>query len=99
MQIHVAAEEPLLRIPEFSIRPGESVWVFDSGKLRVVPVSIVRIAKGFAVVRKSQMLVAGARVVISPLVAPRNGMPIREVGLDLELDEPRPFVPVEGDEK
>ncbi len=99
VQIHVAAEEPLLRIPEFSIRPGESVWVFDSGKLRVVPVSIVRIAKGFAVVRKSQMLVAGARVVISPLVAPRNGMPIREVGLDLELDEPRPFVPVEGDEK
>ena len=87
VMIHVTADEPLLRVPEFAIRPGDTVWICEGGKLRITPVTIVRIANNFALIRTSEAVAAGARVVTSPLVAPREGMVVRDVNANEATDE------------
>ncbi len=79
VRIHVAAQEPLLQLPELAVRPGDRVWVNEGGKLRIVSVDIVRMKNSIALVRTHEKLKAGGRVVVSPLVAPREGMLLRDV--------------------
>lgn len=86
VEIQVPLNEPMLAIPDIAIQPGGTVWVFqptsepgEVGELRIVDVDIVRFTDdGNALVRPGGELRPNAEVVVSPLIAASNGMPVKK---------------------
>lgn len=79
VQVHALPDGALLQVPERAIRPGKVVWRVRDGLLQVVPVTIARIDRDTATIRPSAGdLLAGDRVVVSPLVSAADGMAVRE---------------------
>jgi hypothetical protein len=84
-----------MRVPERAVRPGKQVWVVRDGRLAVVTrVRLVELVDGDVedsaaqpgrpvkvwLVDAASGLQAGDDVVVSPLAAAWDGMPVREGG-------------------
>jgi len=77
--IHARPEIELLRLPERAIRPGNVVWTVREGRLNVDDVEVVQVVDEVAVVHADRgQLVAGDRVIVSPLVIAEPNMAVRE---------------------
>ncbi len=78
--IHARPETPLLRVPELAMRPGNRVWRVRDDKLSVVPIQVVTSMGDWVVIQPKieGQLVAGDKVVVSPLAMIEEGMAVRE---------------------
>ena len=78
-KIHAKPRTKLLRISEKALRPGGSVWVVRDGKLKIIPVTVVKRWKDEVLIDGStSKLKSGDKVVVSPVSAVRQGMEVRE---------------------
>ncbi|MEX1094583.1 MAG: HlyD family efflux transporter periplasmic adaptor subunit [Planctomycetales bacterium] len=79
VRIHARPEADLLRLPEPAVRPGNVVWRIEDGKLRIERVRVADVF-GNSVLAPAggTRLAAGDRVIVSPLSAAVDGMPVRE---------------------
>ncbi len=85
IEIPIATQVPLLKLPLEAIRPGGSVrsgrkvWVDRDGKLAVVDVKVARVERDHALIHEQAAgLHTGDRVIVSPLASVSAGMAIRE---------------------
>ncbi|MDQ3329350.1 MAG: HlyD family efflux transporter periplasmic adaptor subunit [Planctomycetota bacterium] len=78
VQLHTTPTEPLLSVPETAVRPGNAVWVVRDGKLSYFTLPAARVTRGSVLVAPQVTeLMAGDRVVVSPLPAAKVGMEVR----------------------
>ncbi len=81
VRIPLAAANPLLRMPTEAVRPGGDVWVVRDGLLQVRNVSIAQSLEDEVLIRANETdLAAGEQVIVTPLVAARDGMAVRQEG-------------------
>jgi len=81
VRIPLTAVTPLLRMPIEAVRPGGDVWVVRDGLLQVRNVSIAQSLDDEVLIRANETdLTAEDRVVVTPLVAARDGMAVRQEG-------------------
>jgi hypothetical protein len=89
VELHLAPPGTLIRLPERAVRPGKTAWVVRDGKLEIVrPLRLIELIEedeGSELERrfwiadaKASRLSVGDPLVISPLVAFYEGMPVRE---------------------
>ncbi len=79
VKIHVDPSLQLLRVPERAIRPGNYIWLTRGGKLLKQRVQIAQSIDEDVVVYADRLdLVAGDRVVVSPLNFAQEGLSVRE---------------------
>ncbi|MEZ5943808.1 MAG: HlyD family efflux transporter periplasmic adaptor subunit [Planctomycetaceae bacterium] len=79
VRIPVASGRQLLAIPREGARPGGTIWSVHEGKISIQKVSVVATQDDMAVVLGMQgELHKGDRVVVSPLPAVFDGMPVSE---------------------
>lgn len=64
-------------VPEHALREGERLYVLRDGALALVPVRVDHFLDGEAVVTPSERLVAGDRLIVSPISYPVAGMALR----------------------
>lgn len=77
VDVEIRGTEPrrLTRVPREAIRNGVEVFLFDDGVLRIVEPEIVWRNEDAAFVASG--LAPDARVIVTPLAAPADGMPLR----------------------
>ncbi len=81
VHVHVATRDPLVSIPEEAQRPSGDVWVMREGRLEVLRPRPVQVSSGRLLFDAATSgLMAGDRVIVSPIAAPRHGMAIIESG-------------------
>jgi hypothetical protein len=81
LQVHVHVDSPnaMVSIPDEAQRPSGEVWAMRDGRLVILRPRAIQAAGGRLVFDASTSgLVAGDRVVVSPITTPRNGMAIVE---------------------
>ena len=77
VQIPITPPIELLQIPHAAVQPQNTVWVVRDEKLKVLPVEVAWVTGDLALVRTTEAgLVDGDRVIVSPLAAPVDGMPV-----------------------
>ena len=77
--MQIQPEQPLLQVPERAIRPGNVVWRYDDGKLKVTPVKVARLMKDTAILEPSiSGLQSKQQVIVSPLAVAIDGMAVKE---------------------
>lgn len=79
VKVRVHAQPPLslMRLPQEAIQPGNSVWVVEDDRLIRRKVSIATSTSDHVIVyQRAGGLQAGDQVVVSPLAAPFDGMPV-----------------------
>src|SRR5690606_8221541 len=77
VRVPISSPGPLFQVPSESLRPGEQLWIVQDQKLRVVPISLVKVEGDSALVRAERAsLREGDQVVISPLATVSDGMPV-----------------------
>jgi len=80
VRVHVDPSEELVSIPEDAVRPSGEVWVMRDGRLVVLRPRAVHAAAGRAFFEAATSgLLAGDRVVTSPISHPRHGMAVTEL--------------------
>ena len=78
VRVPIVDSRKLLRVPAKAVRPGGHVWVVRDGVLRIHSVAIARSTDEYVLVRAGETdLMDNDQVVISPLVAARQGMQVR----------------------
>ncbi|MDA1164804.1 MAG: HlyD family efflux transporter periplasmic adaptor subunit [Planctomycetota bacterium] len=89
LEFHVRPRLQLLRIPEAAVRPGHVIWLVRDGKLERRVAKVARFFNGFALIPATGSgLVAGDRVVTSPLATELSGQPVQTVNDAAELIVP-----------
>lgn len=79
VRIPLDVSSPLLRMPTEAVRPGGDVWVVREGKLQVRNVSIAQSLDEEVLIRANETdLAPGDEVIVTPLVAARDGMDVRQ---------------------
>lgn len=79
VRIPVTPAQPLISLPSEAIRPGGRVWVADEeNKLNIVEVTVARVVNGMSLIRPNTDLKPGDQVIVSPIPAVVEGMPVRE---------------------
>ena len=79
VHIPITSPVPLLRLPEAGVRPGGQVWVVRDGNLHITEVSVAETIDDSVLIRQdSTELRPGDRIIVSPLAAVREGMPVQE---------------------
>ena len=79
VHIPIRTGAPLLRIPDVAVRPGGKVWVARERELHIVEIDIAETVGDSVLVRSDPTgLQHGDRVIVSPLPAVENGMPVEE---------------------
>ncbi|MEO1528367.1 MAG: HlyD family efflux transporter periplasmic adaptor subunit [Planctomycetota bacterium] len=79
VKVRVHADPPiaLMRLPQEAIQPGNAVWVVEEDRLIRREVSIATSLPDHVIVyQRSGGLKAGDKVVVSPIAAPFDGMPV-----------------------
>lgn len=88
VEIHIAADGDLVRIPEQAVHPGKALWVVRDGRLRVIePLRLIErletttpdgdLAQYWIADAVASKLALDDAVIVSPLAAVTDGMPIR----------------------
>ncbi|MGB1208820.1 MAG: efflux RND transporter periplasmic adaptor subunit, partial [Paracoccaceae bacterium] len=68
------------QIPSTAVRNGDTLWLAEGGQLRMVPVSVLHVdGDATWVVADPDQSLTGQRVITSPLPAPFDGMPLRDL--------------------
>lgn len=81
VHVHVSTRDPLVSIPEEAQRPSGDVWIVSDGRLDVLRPRVVQASGGRLLFdANTSGLRAGDRVIVSPIAAPRAGMPLTEAG-------------------
>ena len=79
VRIPVESAVPLLQVPLEAVRPGGELWVVRDGRLQVALVSVAKANPHTAIIRRDDSgVTVGDRVIVSPLAAIADGMPVRE---------------------
>ena len=83
LALDIDSNRTLYDVPKQAIRPGNRLWINDSGKLRIVPVSVVTHHKSSLIValKPTDMRsadLASAKLVTSPISHPTEGMPLSD---------------------
>jgi multidrug efflux pump subunit AcrA (membrane-fusion protein) len=79
--LHIKPNVSPFSVPEQAIQPGNIVWCVRDDKLCKVPVSIAQAnAKEVLLDAQSTPLSVGEHLVISPMPAPFDGMPVTQEG-------------------
>lgn len=79
--VRIPVESPLtlLRLPLEAVRPGGQLWVMRDSKLNILEVSLAHVEGEIALIRKDGSgLIAGDRVIVSPLASVWEGMLLTE---------------------
>lgn len=77
VRIPINSPTPLFQVPSESLRPGEQLWIVQDQKLKIVPISLVKIDGATALIRADGgSLRVGDQVVVSPLATVSDGMPV-----------------------
>lgn len=85
VRIPVTPAQPLLRLPIEAIRPGGKVWVAgEDNKLKIIDVVVARTIDAHSLIRPNKNLAIGDKVILSPISAVIEGMPIRELNDEQE---------------
>lgn len=83
VRIPITASRRLLRIPTKAVRPGGDVWVVRDQVLHVRHVKMARSTDAYSLVHADETdLTDGDQVVITPLMAARDGMEVRVEGAE-----------------
>jgi len=79
VRIPIQSPIPLAKVPVEAVRPGGQLWIKRDGKLHIAEVEPVHTETDHALLRLDRLQIEqGDSVVISPLPAVSDGMPIRE---------------------
>ncbi len=84
----------VIELPRTALRDGNSVWLYDNGKLAVKPVTVSW--KDNQRVYITQGLASGNQVIVSDLSIPVQGMQLKLDGTDEIQKTPGPVAPKEG---
>jgi len=77
VRIPITSPVPLFQVPAEALRPGEQLWIVRDQKLKIVPVSLVKVDGESALIRADGgSLRVGDQVVVSPLASASDGMPV-----------------------
>ena len=77
VRIPITPPFDLLQIPHAAVQPQNTVWVVRDGALKVLPIDVAWLTGDAALIRKSpDAPQSGDQVVVSPLAAPVDGMPV-----------------------
>ena len=80
VRIPIVSPAPLLQLPAEAVRPGEQLWVVRDGKLSVEQIRLVQVnADSALIMQTGNNIKSEDRVVISPLAAVTDGMPVQEL--------------------
>ncbi|MCC9602149.1 hypothetical protein LOC67_16440 [Stieleria sp. JC731] len=86
--IHADPPIPLVRIPQEAIQPGNKVWVVEDGMLQKKSVEVATTLQSSVIAyQRSNGLVAGDEIVVSPIATPVDGMEVKKAS---EIQEPAP---------
>lgn len=78
VRVPISSSYELLRVPTEAVRPGGDVWVVRDGVLHIREVTVSRSTEDHALIRADETdMTASDEVVISPLVAAKDGMQVR----------------------
>lgn len=98
VRIPITSPITLLQVPSESIRPGEQLWVVRDGKLKIVPIQLVRVDGQTALVRQeNSLLTSGDQVIVSPLASISDGMAIQTAADVKNISPDVPVKPVTND--
>ncbi|MFM9059893.1 MAG: efflux RND transporter periplasmic adaptor subunit [Planctomycetaceae bacterium] len=79
VRVHVDPAEPLVSIPEDAVRPSGEVWVLRDDRLVVLRPRVEQASAGRVFFEAATSgLLAGDRVITSPIAHPRDGMAVTE---------------------
>ena len=76
-EILSGSDKPYFQIPVEALRPDNTIWIVTGGTLRIVRVEVLQRTDRVANVTMRVAPAKGARVVISPLRTPVDGMKVR----------------------
>ncbi|MEM7473570.1 MAG: HlyD family efflux transporter periplasmic adaptor subunit [Planctomycetota bacterium] len=77
VRIQLNIDRPLISIPESAVRPGKQVWVKEDGKLRMIPIRIVKIMDGQVFVDASTGAMGpGVEIILSPVPQAKDGLAV-----------------------
>jgi multidrug efflux pump subunit AcrA (membrane-fusion protein) len=77
--INIQPKQPLLRVPERAIRPGNVLWRVVDGKLLITPVKVAQLVRDVALIEPSTTgLQPDQQVIVSPLAVAVDGMAVEE---------------------
>ncbi|MEL7013849.1 MAG: efflux RND transporter periplasmic adaptor subunit [Pseudomonadota bacterium] len=65
-------------IPSTALRGGDTVWLYNSGKLQMTPADAIHVDGEDTYISAADLPV-GSRIITSQLLAPLDGMPVRNV--------------------
>jgi multidrug efflux pump subunit AcrA (membrane-fusion protein) len=83
--VHAQPETSFLLIPESAVQPGSFVWMVDGETLRKMPVRVSHLANDGALIEADAAGFAeGAKLVLSPLAAAHDGMPVEVTARSVE---------------
>ena len=66
------------RIPSTALRGGDTVWLYNSGSLQMTPADAIHVDGENTYIAAANLPV-GSRIITSQLLAPLDGMPVRNV--------------------
>ncbi len=79
VRIHARPKTRLLRLPEIAVQPGNRLWLFRDGKLRIVKVHVVDVNDDTVIVRSDADGVrSGDQVIVTTINNPYDGMPVEK---------------------
>ncbi|TWT39828.1 Inner membrane protein YiaV precursor [Thalassoglobus neptunius] len=79
VRIPISVASSLMSVPIEAVRPGGKLWVSRDGQLQIHPVTVARTIEDRAIIRDlTSNLSVGDRIIVSPLAAVADAMPIRE---------------------
>ena len=76
--IRGADTDDAYRIPSTALRGGDTVWLYDEGTLSMAPAEAIHVDGEDTYIAASALPV-GSRIITSQLLAPIDGMPVRNV--------------------
>lgn len=81
VRVPISTAHELLRVPVEAVRPGGDIWVVRDGQLQIRNVTVSRGMQDHSLIRADETdLSAEDVVVVSPLVAAKDGMEVRQEG-------------------
>ncbi len=81
VRVPISSAFELLRVPAEAVRPGGDIWVVRDGVLHVRRVTVSQSTDDHALLRADETdMTAEDVVIVSPLVAARDGMEVRQGG-------------------